>query len=103
VFFALADPTRRGIVRQLAKGEATVGQLSAPFGLAPATMSKHLRVLERAGLIRRRRDGRHLRSRLNPAPFRAGMDWLQEMHGVWEGQLDELEALLQRERGRGKK
>jgi DNA-binding transcriptional ArsR family regulator len=103
IFFALADPTRRGIIRQLAKGEATVGQLSSPFGLAPATISKHLQVLERAGLIRRRRDGRHLRNRLNPVPFRAGMDWLAEMQGVWEEQLDVLESLLQSERRRPRK
>lgn len=100
VFFALSDPTRRAIIRQLAKGEATVGQLAAPFALAPATMSKHLGVLARSGLIRRERDGRFLRSRLNPGPLRSSRDWLDETRQLWDVQLDALEALLKRERGR---
>lgn len=98
VFFALSDPTRREILRELAKGEATVGQLSVPFSLAPSTMTKHLTVLERAGLVERTRDGRHRRNRLTPRPLWSGLEWLSEMRQVWSEQLDALEALLRRER-----
>ncbi|MCB1055810.1 MAG: winged helix-turn-helix transcriptional regulator [Acidobacteria bacterium] len=102
LFFALSDPTRRGILRELAKGEATVAQLSAPFPLAPSTMTKHLKVLERAGLIDRIPDGRHRRNRLRPRTLWGGLDWFEEMRQLWTEQLDSLEALLERERGRSK-
>ncbi len=101
VFFALSDSTRREILRQLTKGEATVGQLSVPFSLAPSTMTKHLSVLERAGLVERSRDGRHRRNRLNPRVLWSGLEWLEEMRQLWTEQLDALEELLQRERGTG--
>jgi DNA-binding transcriptional ArsR family regulator len=100
VFFALSDPTRRAIIRQLTKGEATVGQLDPPQPLAKATLSKHLRVLERAGLIRQERDGRFLRTRLSPAPLWGGMDWLQELRTMWDDQLDALDRYLKAQRGR---
>jgi len=102
VFFALSDPTRRDVLRELAKGEATVGHLSAPFRLAPATMSKHLRVLEDAGLIARSRDGRFLRTRLNPGPLWQSLDWITSIRTFWDDRLDALEALLERERGGGR-
>jgi DNA-binding transcriptional ArsR family regulator len=103
LFFALCDPTRREILRELAKGEATVAQLSVPFSLAPSTMTKHLTVLERAGLIDRIRDGRHRRNRLTPRPLWEGHEWLEEMRQIWTQQLDALEQLLQRERPGGGK
>lgn len=99
VFFALSDQTRRGIIRDLAKGPATVGHLSAPYGLAPATMSKHLHTLERAGLIERTRDGRHLRTRLKPGPLWESLNWIDALRVIWNDQLDALEVLLKRERG----
>ncbi len=99
IFFALSDPTRRGIIRQLAKGEVTVGQLVAPFDLAPATLSKHLRVLEHAGIIEQTRDGRHRRTRLNPVPLWGSLGWLEDLRSIWGDQLDALEVLLKRERG----
>jgi len=99
VFFALSDATRRGILRELAKGPATVGHLGAPFSLAPATLSKHITMLERAGLIEKTRDGRHLRTRLTPGPLWDSMDWLQALRSIWDDQLDALEVLLKRERG----
>ncbi|MEZ5331895.1 MAG: metalloregulator ArsR/SmtB family transcription factor [Thermoanaerobaculia bacterium] len=102
LFFALSDPTRREILRELAKGEATVGQLSVPFSLAPSTMTKHLKVLERAELIDRVRDGRHLRNRLTPRPLWEGLDWLAETRRLWTDQLDALEDLLKRERRGGR-
>lgn len=98
VFFALSDQTRRGILRELAKGPTTVGRLGAPFAIAPATLSKHLTTLERAGLIEKTRDGRHLRTRLNPGPLWDTMDWLQALRVMWNDQLDALETLLKRER-----
>lgn len=100
VFFALSDQTRRAIVRQLAKGEATVGQLALPQPLAPGTLSKHLRVLERAGLIRQERDGRFLRTRLSPGPLWTTMDWLADLRQLWEQQLDGLERYLRTQRSR---
>lgn len=99
VFFALSDSTRREILRELAKGEATVGQLSAPFPLAPSTMTKHLTVLEQAGLIDRIPDGRHRRNRLKARALWSGLEWFEGMRQLWTEQLDGLEELLQRERG----
>jgi DNA-binding transcriptional ArsR family regulator len=101
IFFALSDQTRRGILRELAKGPSTVGHLGAPFPIAPATLSRHLSVLERAGLIEKTRDGRHLRTSLNPGPLWDTMDWLQALRVMWNDQLDALEVLLKRERRSG--
>ncbi|MGE0040961.1 MAG: ArsR/SmtB family transcription factor [Vicinamibacterales bacterium] len=102
IFHALADPTRRAIIRQLAKGETTVGRLELPVALAPATLSKHLRVLERSGLIEQARDGRFLRTRLRPTRLWTGLDWLEELRSIWDDQLDQLEVFLERERGKGR-
>ena len=101
LFFALSDPTRRAILRELSKGDATVGQLLAPFKLAPSTMTRHLTVLERAGLVGRIKDGRHRRNRLTPEPLWSGQGWIDEIRSLWNQQLDSLEELLERERGRG--
>jgi DNA-binding transcriptional ArsR family regulator len=98
IFFALSDGTRRAMLRELAKHEATVGQLSAPFDLAPATMSKHLRVLQDAGLVTQARAGRFRRTRLNPGPLWQGLDWIGQVRAIWNEQLDALEALLVQER-----
>lgn len=99
LFFALSDVTRRAIVRQLAKGEATVGQLALPQPLSPGTLSKHLHVLERAGLIARERDGRFLRTRLSPGPLWHGSSWIEDVRTLWEQQLDGLERYLKSQRG----
>lgn len=99
IFFALSDPTRRAILRELSKGDATVGQLLVPFELAPSTMTRHLTVLERAGLIGRTKDGRHRRNRLTPEPLWSGQAWIEELRSLWNEQLDALEELLARERG----
>lgn len=103
LFFALSDPTRREILRELTRGDATVGQLSVPFSLAPSTMTKHLAVLERAGLVDRYRDGRHRRTRLKPQALWEGLRWLEEMRQLWSEQLDALEELLKRERRGGER
>jgi DNA-binding transcriptional ArsR family regulator len=94
VFGALADPTRRAILSRLARGEATVNELVAPFGLAQPTISKHLKVLERAGLVSRGRTAQFRPVRLNPAPLEQAVLWLGNYREFWEESLDRLEAFV---------
>lgn len=91
---ALADPTRRAILQRLARGEARVTDLARPFALSLNTVSKHIRVLERARLVRRRRVGREHRLSLNPAPLDAAAVWIEAQRAAWQTRLDALEALL---------
>jgi DNA-binding transcriptional ArsR family regulator len=93
-FAALADPTRRAILARLAGGEATVNELAAPFPVTVQAISKHLRVLERAGLIERTRTAQLRPSRLRGAPLKDAADWLGEYRGFWEGSFDRLEQRL---------
>ncbi|MDX6646548.1 MAG: hypothetical protein QOK40_2275 [Miltoncostaeaceae bacterium] len=93
-FAALADPTRRAILGRLAEGEATVGELAAPFPISAQAVSKHLKVLERAGLITRGRTAQLRPSRLSPAPLEGAADWLEKYRRFWEGSFDRLEARL---------
>lgn len=95
-FAALADPTRRAILARLARGEATVGELARPFQVSRPAISKHLRVLERAGLVQRTRDGRLSRCELDAAPMRAAADWVERYRRYWEDQLDSLSRYLER-------
>ena len=83
-FAALADPTRRAILARLALGEASVTELAAPFAMSQPAISKHLRVLERAGLIRRGRDAQRRPCRLEPRPLAAATAWLKRYREVWE-------------------
>jgi len=94
VFGALADPTRRAILARLATGEATVNELVAPFGLSQPTISKHLKVLERCGLVSRGREAQFRPVRLNAAPLREAASWLGEYRRCWEESLDRLEAYV---------
>jgi DNA-binding transcriptional ArsR family regulator len=94
VFGALSDPTRRAIVERLTAGEATVGELAAPFDISLPAISKHLRVLERAGLLTRHRDGRLRRCRLVQDPLGGAIGWILHYGAFWEQQLDSLQALL---------
>ncbi|HEY2030918.1 MAG TPA: metalloregulator ArsR/SmtB family transcription factor [Myxococcales bacterium] len=89
-FAALADPTRRKILAQLAKGEANVSELSKPFEISQPAISKHLKVLERAGLIVRGRDAQFRPCRLSPAPLEEANDWTVELRRSWEERLDRL-------------
>ena len=89
-FGALADPIRRAILDRLVHGEATVGELAAPFDVSRPAVSKHLRVLERAGLVRRERDGRVSRCGLDAGPMKDASDWVERYRRFWEGQLDQL-------------
>lgn len=89
-FAALADPTRRRIIQQLTAGETRVTELAEPFRISLPAISKHLRVLERAGLLRRRRAGREHRLQLNPEPMQAAAQWIEHYRHFWEGSLDRL-------------
>lgn len=89
-FSALADPTRRAIVARLAKGEATVGELAEPFDMSLPAISKHLRVLERAGLITRGRDAQKRPCRLRAAPLDEATTWIEKHRQMWEERLDRL-------------
>jgi len=97
VFGALADPTRRAMLRQLARTEHTVGELAAPFDMTLAAASKHIRVLERAGLVRREVRGRVHVCRLDTRPLRSGLEWLRYYEQFWADRFDVLEAMLRAE------
>jgi DNA-binding transcriptional ArsR family regulator len=93
-FGALSDPTRRAILARLAQGEATVGELGAPFRLSQPTISKHLTVLERAGLIEQARDAQRRPRRLRPEAIKAVAEWAESFRALWERRLDNLERHL---------
>lgn len=93
-FHALADPTRRAILGRLAEGEATVGELAAPFPITTQAVSRHLKVLEQAGLITRGRAGQLRPSRLHAVPLKDAADWLADYRRFWEDGFDRLEARL---------
>jgi DNA-binding transcriptional ArsR family regulator len=93
-FAALADPTRRAILARLAVGEATVGELAAPFSMTQPAISKHLKVLERAGLITRGRDAQRRPCRLRARPLKAATDWLAGYQAYWEESYQRLDAVL---------
>ncbi|HEY4445199.1 MAG TPA: metalloregulator ArsR/SmtB family transcription factor [Steroidobacteraceae bacterium] len=97
VFQALADPTRRAMLRRLAKSEQSIGELSAPFSMTFAAASKHVKVLERAKLVRRRIEGRSHHCRLEAAPLAAANGWLRFYERFWTRQLDALDAALRAE------
>lgn len=97
VFHSLSDPTRREMLRRLVDGERTVGQLAEPFEMSLAAASKHVKTLERAGLVRRTVRGRTHRCRLNPAPLAQADAWLRHYERYWSVRLDALESLLKEE------
>jgi DNA-binding transcriptional ArsR family regulator len=100
IFHALGDATRRRMVRELASGERTVGQLAEPFAISLAAASKHIKVLESAGLIRREVRGRTHVCRLDPGPLASAHQWLSFYERFWSGRLDVLERLLREEDAR---
>jgi DNA-binding transcriptional ArsR family regulator len=93
-FAALADPTRRAILARLAAGEATVNELVEPFDMTQPAISKHLKVLERAGLISRNRDGQRRPSRLEPKRLAQASAWLEQYRQFWEASLARLDTVL---------
>ncbi len=94
---ALADPTRRAILQRLSQGEARVTELAQPFSMSLNAVSKHIIVLERAGLVRRRRAGREYRLSFNPEPLDAPASWIERQRSFWTAKLDVLDAALRAE------
>ena len=93
-FAALADPTRRAILARLASGQATVTELAAPFAMSQPAISKHLKVLERAGLVSRGRDAQRRPCRLEARPLKGVTDWLENYRSYWEESYQRLDRLL---------
>ena len=91
-FAALADPTRRAVLARLSQGEATVNELAEPFAMSLPAFTKHLKVLERAGLIEKGRRAQFRPCRLKAEPLREATDWLEEYRALWEGRFDRLDA-----------
>ena len=94
-FAALADPTRRAILKRLASGEASVTELARPFSMSQPAISKHLKVLERAGLISRGRNAQRRPRRIEGKPLKEAAQWLERYRQVWEGNFERLDALLE--------
>lgn len=94
VFAALADPTRRAILTRLADGETTVMELAEPFALSQPAVSKHIKILERAGLVSRSRAAQTRPCRLEAAPLEAANEWLETYRRFWEARYEKLDALL---------
>jgi len=103
IFAALADPTRRAILARLARGEAGVLELAKPFSMSQPAISKHLRVLERAGLISRGRDRQRRPRRLSPKPLAEANQWLEHYRKFWEANFLRLDAVLEQMKSRNRK
>ncbi|MCB1215797.1 MAG: metalloregulator ArsR/SmtB family transcription factor [bacterium] len=93
-FSALSDPTRRGILRRLADGSTTVSELAGPYSMSLPAVSKHLKVLEEAGLVSRDKQGREYHCRLLAGPLREAMEWIAFYRGFWHARIDSLEDFL---------
>ena len=102
-FAALADPTRRAILGRLAGGEKSVTELAAPFKMTLPGISKHLKVLERAGLITRGREGQRRPRKLEPRPLAEATDWIERYRRIWEANFARLDAVLQELKSKEKK
>lgn len=94
VFSAISDPTRRGILSQLKLGEASINQVAEPYNMSQPAISKHIRVLENAGLIKRRKQGTSYLLTLNAVPLEEASDWFEEYKQYWTVKLDQLENFL---------
>jgi DNA-binding transcriptional ArsR family regulator len=99
VFHALADPTRRAMLQRLADGEHSVGALAAPFAISLAAASKHIKVLERAGLVKRTIKGRTHLCRLEAQPMHGGLEWIRHYEQFWNRRLDTLDEALRAKDG----
>ena len=102
-FAALADPTRRAILTRLASGDASVMELAAPFSISQPAISKHLEVLERAGLVSRGRDGQRRPCRIEAKPLAEADAWIERSRVIWEGNFKRLDALLDEMKAKEKK
>lgn len=96
IYFALSNPTRRAIIGQLAAGPDTVGRLAEPFDMSAPAITKHLHVLEQAGLVSRQVLGRQHHCRLNPEALETAQDWISHYREFWQSRLDELERMLEK-------
>jgi DNA-binding transcriptional ArsR family regulator len=94
-FAALADPTRRAILARLASGEASVTELAEPFDMSQPAISKHLKVLEKAGLVTRGQEAQRRPRRIEAAPLAEATEWLERYRRIWEGNFQRLDALLE--------
>jgi DNA-binding transcriptional ArsR family regulator len=94
IFFALSDSTRRAILARLAEGETSVGELGAPFDMSQPAISKHLKVLERAGLVTVGQDAQRRPRRLESEPLAAATEWIERYRAMWEGKFQQLDELL---------
>ena len=94
IFAALSDPTRRSIIARLSQGEATAGELSEPFGISKPAISKHLKILEKAKLVQRRKEAQWHRFQLRPEALQAASEWIEGYRQFWEAQLDALSDFL---------
>lgn len=101
VFSALADATRRGMIARLSAGPATIGELGRPYRISKPAVTKHVKVLERAGLIRRRRDGRIHKCTLQPQAMRQAGAWIEKQRRFWEASLDALADFVERTKPKG--
>src|SRR6516164_1593616 len=102
-FAALADPTRRAILARLARGEASVSELAEPFAMSQPAISKHLKVLERAGLISQGRDAQRRPRRIEGRPLAEAAEWLERYRRIWEANFQRLDVLLEEMKTREKK
>ena len=102
VFFALSDSTRRGILARLAQGSSTIGELSAPFAISKPAVSKHMKILENAGLIQRKISGRQHQCTLTTAGLKTAEEWLNFHRKFWESRFDALTDLLQQEESKNR-
>ena len=102
-FFALADPTRRAILARLAAGDASVTELAEPFAMSQPAVSKHLKVLERAGLISRSRDAQRRPRRLEAKPLAEANEWLETYRRFWEARFQRLDSVLEDLKARSKR
>lgn len=102
-FAALADPTRRAILARLVSGECSVSELAEPFEMSMPAVSKHLRVLERAGLIAQRRDAQWRRCRIEAGPLKEVSEWTERYRQIWEERLDRLDEYVQQLKKREKR
>lgn len=101
VFAALSDPTRRAIIKRLAQGEASAGELAEPFGISKPAISKHLKVLEKANLVIRMRDAQWHRFQLRSDTLRLASNWIEQYRQFWEEQLDALSDFLNDQKSGG--
>ncbi len=95
IFGALADPTRRQILERLSHGPANITELGAPFAMSQPAISKHMKILDRAGLVSREKEGRCYQMKMNPEPLEQAMKWVKAMKSFWEGSFDGLTHYLE--------